>query len=362
MARHLFVAVTPTAFGEVLQGRRVAEALVRAGDHVSFLAPAEVQGALAGAPVRRGVIEALGAAMLDDLVVQVGESFDTVCLVDLAAVALTFQRHGLDLRRLSHARLVALDLWSLAETDLVFDFGATRQPLPDGVLAIPRLVPVPFARPEAAGGYAAWPSNQPLAPEQRRAVRARLGLPDERVVVIPSAAWQAPERQVDPASRAAAIAVPPMLLDRAVRAGATVVHVGPHAWAPASAHYRHLPQLPPAEFADVIAAADAVVTANISATTIATALAAEVPVVVIGCAGGEIPPFAVWPLGLRDLLAPVLADNPLLACVRRVELHDEPGFAAALEPDPGWLARTRDYRARVAALPGPDARYRELTS
>jgi Family of unknown function (DUF6365) len=362
---HLFVAVTPTAFGEVLHGRRLAEALVAAGDRVSFIAPSEVQPALAGAPVRRGVLERLGTTVLDELLHQLAasEPFDSMCLVDLAAVALTFGLHALPFAavRNAHRRVVALDLWSLAETDRVFDFGDQRVPLPADVLDIPHIVPVPFARPDVHNGYDAWPRNQPLTPAQRAAVRQRMGLaPDERVVVLPTATWQTHAHQLDATTRASALAVPPLLLARIARSGATLVHVGPAAWAPPSAHYRHVAQLPPDEFQQLIGAADAVLTTNLSATTIATALAADVPVVAVTCDGGDVAPFRVWPLGLCGLLAPVLAGNPLLACVRVVDLFDEAGFAAAFEPDPRWLERVRSYRAQVAALPGPAARYAEL--
>ncbi len=363
--RHLFVAVMRTAFGEVLQARRLADALVADGDHVSFVAPAEVQAALAGGPFRRGVIESLGAPLLDELLPQLAasERCDSVCLVDLAAVVLVFGQLGLPLASLREipARVVALDLWSLAETDRVFDFGAIRQVIPEDALAIPQLVPVPFARPEARGGYNAWPSNRALAPADRAEVRRRHGLAaDERVLVLATAAWQAPERALDDAMRASAQAVPPILLARAARAGATVVHVGPAAWQTPGPRYRHLPQLPPSEFQAVVAAADALVTANLSATTIATALAAEVPVIAVTCDGPTIPPFRVWPLGMTHLLGQLLADNPLLSCVRVVDLFDEDAFVAALPPDPGWPAQLAEYRARVAALPGPAARYRAL--
>src|SRR5205823_6383344 len=162
-----------TAFGEVLQGRRLAEALVAAGDEVSFVAPSDVMPALAGAPVRRGVLEQFGTPMLDALLPQLAEHerCDSMCLVDLAAVALTFGQHGLrldPLRTIPH--LVALDLWSLAETERVFDFGEARTPLPDDVLAFPRLVPVPFARPDTPGGYNAWPPNRPLGDDARARV------------------------------------------------------------------------------------------------------------------------------------------------------------------------------------------------
>src|SRR5258706_1617721 len=199
--RHVFVAVTPTAFGEVLQGRRVAEALVAAGDHVSFVAPEKVMPALAGAPMRRGVLEQFGTSMLDSLLPQLAEMerCDSMCLVDLAAVALTFGQHGLSLAPLrAIPNVVALDLWSLGETDRVFDFGAAHTPLPDDVLAFPRLVPVPFARPDAPGGYNAWAPNRPLDAGARAHVRDQLGIgAGERVIVMPTAAWQAPHHQRD---------------------------------------------------------------------------------------------------------------------------------------------------------------------
>src|SRR5882724_2437296 len=201
--RHLFVAVVPTAYGEVVLARRLAEALVADGDHVSFVAPLDVMPALAGAPVRCGVLDGLGAPMLDTLIIQLAEMerYDSLCLVDLSAVALTFGQRGLRLEALRAieargTRLVAIDAWSLAEGDRVFDFGDQRVPLPETVLAIPRAVPVPFARPEIAGGYDAWPTNRPIGDDARARVRERLGLASgERLVVMPSAAWQEPERQ-----------------------------------------------------------------------------------------------------------------------------------------------------------------------
>jgi len=353
--RHLFVAVTPTAFGEVLHGRRVAEALAAAGDHVSFVAPAEVQPALAGAPFRRGVLEKLGTSLLDVMIPQLAaaERADTVCLVDLAAVALTFGQQGLSLEALrAIPGIVALDLWNLVETDLVFDFGTTRVPLPRSVLSFPRLVPVPFARPTAAGAYNAWPANRPLSPGDRARVRARYQL-DGHVFVLPVAAWQAPERQTDPRALAHARALPPVLVAHVAASGATLVRPPSAPWLPPSPCSRHLAQLPPADFAELVGAADAVITANLSATTIATALAAEVPVIAI-----TSPDFAVWPIGLGALLAPVLRDNPLLPCLRLISPDDE----LPLAPAPEWKSHVGAYRADVARLPSVTARYAELTS
>jgi hypothetical protein len=358
--RHLFVAVVPTAFGEVLQGRRLAEALVAAGDSVAFVAPSAVMPALAGAPVRRGVLKQFGTRMLDVLLPQLAaqDHYDSVCLVDLAAVALTFGQNLLSLAPVrAIANVVALDLWSLAETERVFDFGQRHSQLPEEVLAFPRLVPVPFARPEADGGYNAWAPNRPLSPDERARVRERFGVSGERVLVMPTAAWQAPDRHDDPRARELARQVPPVLMARVARSGATLVHVGPAPWAEPSPRYRHLAQLPPADFQDLVGAADAVLTANLSATTIATALAAEVPVVAV-----TSPQFRVWPLGYVKLLGPVLADNPMMSCVREVDIGDEHGFLAALEPDASWRPRLTAYRDRVHALPSPAARYTQLTT
>jgi hypothetical protein len=368
--RHLFVAVTPVAFGEVVQARRVAAELVAGGDEVLFLAPAALQPALAGAPVRRGVLDRLGVWVLDEIVGQVAaaERCASVCLVDLAAVAQTCARDGIDLGGLvarAPAPVVALDLWSLGEGERVFDLGATRQPLGPEVLGIPRLVPVPLARPEVPEAYAAWPGNQPLAPEARAAVRRRLGVDagSKRMVIMPSASWQRAAAQPDAATRASATVVPPLVLARLAGLDATLIHVGPERWAPDGPRYRHVAPLPPPEFERLVAAADRLLTLNISATSIATALAAGVPVVAVFSAGGPgVAPFRVWPLGLGRLLAPVLDDNPFLGCVRAVELFDEDGFAAALGDDERERERIAAYRARVAALPSAAVRYRQVTS
>jgi len=306
------------------------------------------------------VLEQFGTPMLDVLVPQLAEHehYDSVCLVDLAAVALTFGQHRLSLEPVrAIANVVALDLWSLSETERVFDFGERRSQLPEEVLAFPRLVPVPFPRPDAAGGYNAWAPNRPLSPDDRARVRERFGITGERVIVMPTAAWQAPEAQADPRAEELARRLPPLLLARVERTGATLVHVGPKPWAPPSPRYRHVSQLPPADFQDLVGAADALLTANMSATTIPTALAAEVPVVAV-----TSPQFRVWPLGYVELLGPVLAGNPMMSCVREVDLGDEPGFIAALEPDASWRQRLVAYRDRVHALPSPAARYTQLTT
>lgn len=367
MARHhLFVCVVPMAFGEMLQARRVAEALVVAGDRVSFVAPAEVQGVLAGAPIRCGILARFGMTMLDEILAELvaQDTYDSVCLVDLTAFALAYGARGFrfgSLREL-HPHVVALDLWNLAESSRIYDVGSLRMPLQPDVLELPRLVPVPFARPSAASAYDAWPASGPLTPAARAAVRAELGIESAtRVLVMPTASWQEPAHQQDAMALASALAVPPLVLAHVARSGATLVHVGPVAWAEPSATYRHLAALPSRAFQQLVGAADALLTANLSATSIATALAAEVPVVAFRSAGrGAIAPFCVWPLGLCGFLDPVLAANPLLDCVRVVELFDEDGLAGALAPDASATTRVRAYRDRVHALPGPAARYAEL--
>jgi hypothetical protein len=356
---------------------------------VLFLGPAEVAGAVAGAGVRFGRADAaLGA--LDRAVPEVvaDERCDSIVLVDAASVWQTFQALGLDFTRLERAPvpLLALDLWNLDEVAPVWDLGPSQtRLLPARLRALPRLVPVPFARPETPTGYDALPR---LPAIDRAAARAELGLDDDdRLVLWPTALWQHPSAQLDPAWRGLAAALPPLVLGYLAALGprVRVLHVGPRPLAGvAGTATWHKPRLPPAEFARCVAAADLVLGFNLAASTIATAIAAGTPVVVGVCSHAAPPPdpapvvraflaraplyrFRVWPIGLFAMLEPALAGNPYLDALEVVELLEPrrfaltvgellfvPGRAAALR------ARQDTYRRRVAALPGGAERLRLL--
>jgi hypothetical protein len=124
--------------------------------------------------------------------------------------------------------------------------------------------------------------------------------------------------------------------------------------------YRFLRHVDLGRFDELLAASDLLLTLNVAATTIGTALAARVPVLALGSAGRhpDVHPFRVWPLGLAGFLAPVLAGNPYLDAIETAELLDGDATVAAcrrLLHDPvardAHLGRRDAYVATLSRLP-----------
>jgi hypothetical protein len=384
--RHLFVTVHETAFGEVLQGVRLAGELVAAGDQVFYLAPAAVRPALAGAPVKVGTIDLVVRALDQVLAPAVAETrADVVCLVDALWTFTAFHVRGLDAGAIVRlpVPVVALDVWDLARTGLVVDSAAGTFELDARALALPRVVPVPFAHPGAAGAYRALPAVNARA---RAARRAALGLRDgERAILFPTAMWQHREAALA-ATRPLAESVPPLLYDYVRELGdVRLVHVGPWRLPGADAlgdRYIYHPPAPRAVFEELVAAADLLLTLNAAATTISTAIAARLPVLLavhdrVPAAPGPLVarflagapplrPLRAWPGGMAAFIGRTLADNPYLDAVTTVELLDETALLSAarallFDPAAADEARGRQerYAALVAALPTGRDRYVE---
>jgi hypothetical protein len=225
----------------------------------------------------------------------------------------------------------------------------------------------------------------------RAAARASLGLDDDaRLIVTTTASWQTAKAQPDGQGRAAAAALPPLLLDALATLDprVRVVHVGPEAFGPSALadRYRWLAPQPAARFLEILAAGDLLLSLNLSATTIGAAVASQLPVVVgtsslrgtpeeVAAALPSPPspallewlrlqsprtPFRVWPLGLHDFLGPIFADNPYTSTFDVVELFHLPGVrdaCARLLFDPAAAdsqrARQAAYAERVRTLPSP---------
>lgn len=385
--RHLFLTLHEVAFGEVVLGARLATELVAAGDEVIYLAPRAVVPALKGAPVRLGMIDhALRRldSMLAEVVAETGAQ--AVCLVDAQSTFASFQHRGLDCGRIFDVSvpLVSIDVWDLAHGGLVVDFAGPGFTLDARVLKIPKLVPVPFARPTADGAYCMLPNAEDLDGARARG-RARLGLADGDVAIfMPSAAWQHREAAIS-LTRPSAQAVPKLLAQYVKALGARLVHVGPWRFPDVDvlgADYIHLRQVPRAEFAELVAASDLLLSLNSAATTIGTALVANLPVLLLHHdatppapgpivteflrTAPPIPPFRAWPSGLKKLLSASLADNPFQTAIPSLELFDEAvvlATAGALLRDPATIAaaraRMREYVDVVRALPTGRQRYFE---
>lgn len=415
--KHLFLAPLATSLGEALHGIRLASALAAAGDAVEFLAPAALAPMLAGAPVRYGcidqVMECLGEAVLDRLM---SARWDSLALVDLAAVYKTFDGYGLDLTPLTHAGVpvVALDCWDLAESGLHWDYGPEIYRIDAARLAAlgvmeRRMVPVPFVRPEVANGYDALPEIPPLLPAERAQVRSELGLSGalhaahgsgERLILWPSAGWQHRGAHQDPQRQRLCDAIPELLAGHlaSLPAATRVLHLGPEPYAAAAAilgpRYRHLAQVAPADFARLLRAADLLLSCNAAATTLGSAIAAELPILLgVNSIGGSslaelagkapapliarvrdwagrhlpLPPLRAYPLSLYSFLAPVLRDNPCYEALTPVELLDAEGFTAAArallyeqERRAAVQQGQRRLAQRIHRLPSGRARYLSL--
>lgn len=389
------LAVTPTAFGEVLLGMRLAREL-RARDHeVRLLAPESLRAIALDAGVRFGAFDPV-ASRLDVVLASLvrDERLDSITLLDAAAVFQGFDRLHLDASVFARlgVPVVALDIWNLDESGLAWDHAGGRIDIDGRATAIPRIVPVPFARPTAARGYNALPVARPI---DRRAARDELGLGDARVIFWPTALWQAPRLQATASGRRLAEAVPTLLVHYVAALGpdVRVVHVGPEpmrAGAALGDRYRWIPQLPAERFHALLAASDVMLGANLAATTLPSAIAYEVPAVVavnsyaeasseaieavrgrLGArarawveANPALYRFRVWPAGLHATLGAVIAGNPFTEAIEIVELLDEERMVSTLRMllfDDAAATRARErqraYRAEVARLPPVIARF-----
>jgi len=316
---------------------------------------------------------------------------DSVVLCDFHGCANYFLRRDIDPMFLwaYGVPVLALDIWNSAETDCDVDlFGEASKPRATGIDRVAgRLVPVPFGRPTAEAAYRALGTDAPLRPAARAAVRRGLGLDQAPVVLFCTADWQ---HQVQNArGRRLQHAVPEILwrylrqIDEQIR----LLHVGPAPLSLSVTDDRYLwrPSLPPETFTDVLGTVDFVLSANISATTNARAVAAGVPVIVVqnsysgdtleeieATAPAPISPavreliagalpwysFSLWPLGYRQYLAPLLRDNPYCSVVEVVEILDEPRFVSTgrqlifdTSARDGAKDRMSKYVARVGELP-----------
>ncbi|HEY8473289.1 MAG TPA: DUF6365 family protein [Natronosporangium sp.] len=167
----------------------------------------------------------------------------------------------------------------------------------------------------------------------------------------------------------------------ALRRPLRVVHVGPRRWRFRTAEqidYQHFRRLPYPMFHARLAAADLFLTTNLLSATLARAVLAGVPALVLEndreLAQPAAPdwlvataprlrtayPFRVAPLGWHDLLAPLLADNPYRDCFATAGILDRTEVVRQLTgllDDPPTRAGVRqrqfDYRARLSELGSP---------
>lgn len=299
----------------------------------------------------------------------------TVVFCDYFSNANFLVKMGVDPGILNFENVVSftLDVWNFEQTGYTLDmFQGERQSLGRGdeqewskrFNAIPhKLKPVPLIAPATtAGVFCSLPSSAECTAAARRAERNMLGLKDSSKLVLFCTSNFQHVRYSSAAGVRLAASVPLLLADYLARLGEDVhlVHVGPQAYdvkERLNGRYHWLPSVPPGRFAALLAGVDLFLSANISSTTIATAMVCRLPTLVVQNSisadsreqaeaamlqpasprlsqwlDKSLPlfPFALWPLGYHRFLAPLLRENPYATALEIVELLDERRVEAAL--------------------------------
>ena len=392
---HLFVATAPQ--GELVFARRIAAELQARGDRAVFVAPQAAAPTFGGDGIR-SVVFTRSIKRLDRLIPRIirAERCHSVVLVDAASVYghLHWTKVDPDFLLSLDVPAIALDTWNLPDTGIQLDYG--RHPMhfsPRALDLSRRLIPAPHIRPTRKQGiYNALPATVPPSSRERRRWRAELGLRrGERLVLMTTSGWQLPGSQQLPHVVRSARLLPELVAALLARVGPhlRVLHVGPRPDVPLGkalqGRYHWRPQMPAARFSKLVAAADLLLTFNVSSTVVGSAIAAGLPVLVgmnshdcrtVGDALALLPArpspmlhgwlrravpvhrFHLWPVGLFGFLSRVLARNPYRSAFRQIEVLEEETFrdtcrALLFDPKVADAERERQeaYREVVRRLP-----------
>lgn len=404
--RHLFISLNSNSWGSAIITRVIADELAGLGDEVLFLVHQSVASALSGASFQVVALPDHMGPLMGVYIENVLASYDpnVVILADYFGNANFLVRMGVSSDCLvpESARIFAVDSWDYERTGYQVDT-TSGQSIRVGPntgddeshwhkqfesIAC-KLKPVPMVAPdESTGSFCTLTSPATLHARGRREWRHRIGLGDhDKTVLFCSNRWQHQGPGGPFGNQAEAL--PKLLAQYLARLGESVhlVHVGPQSYdlePQLKNRYHLLPPLAPSDFESMIAGIDLMVSANISATTIAKAMTYGVPVVVlqnsISVASREeaeaamagkssdwlrtwlsqavpLRPFSLWPLGFHRFLAPLLQDNPYVAALDIVEILDEvhtESTVAGLLFDPArredQLHRQAGYMNQVRSL------------
>jgi hypothetical protein len=381
--QHLLVAIHDRSWGRAEMAVRVAQELRTAGDQARFLLHNSVVPLVqdAGFPIQP-VDDHMGGLVrlaLDTLIRQVQP--DSLIFFDYFNTCNYLL--GLGIEDASFlleypCTIASLDTWDAALTGTRFDlFGRSEGSLALGDVEARgeefdriahRLIPVPIAPiDDRPGKFACLPalSLRPLSGRgsDRGGWARRLGIPDShKTVLFCSSEWQ--QLRGDHESGRRIVRLLSRLMGAYLdRLGPTVhlIHVGPQSYSLQSVlGQRYHWQLPlgRAEFEELVASSDLLLTANVSATTIAWAIQMGVPVVVLensrmlrsmdeveSVVDGQLSeaarvllrealpvyPFRLWPLGYYAFLQPLLADNAYCQAFEMVEVVNERGVVSICE-------------------------------
>ncbi len=375
--RHLVVALGRSSWGRAIMMRAIADELSAIGDEVIFLASESLSPLLSKASFKfEAVSDAMGPLIglyFEHLIAE--EAPATIILGDYFSNANFLDFHGVATEKIlsESGKIFTLDVWDFQQTGYAIDvYGGQRRTLGRGheqewsrqFQAIPyKLKPAPIVAPTPfCDSFCNLPPDECYKREDRHSARNSLGISaTDKIVLFCTAQWQHATYDSDTATRLA-VSLPALIADYLSGLGRSVhlLHVGPQAYDLHSrlpGRYHWLPQLAPERFDELLASVDLLLSANISATTIAKAMVYGVPVLVLqnSCtaenreqAEAESPhppsarlrrwlqdaaplfPFSLWPIGYHRFLAPLLHDNPYVKALDVVELLDEQQVESSL--------------------------------
>lgn len=396
MARHAIFAIMAQDDALDVAVRVGLEARAR-GHEVALHAPAHAAYAAQAEGLAYTALDVEDAGACIDATC---EEADSVLVVDVLPTIAALGKAGVERMR-KNDKLVVLDPWDIALGDRTLDVATTPQALPKGaLLSSKRLVPVPSNAAEIDGAFRALP-EVPVEKDRavrRASARKALGIgPNDRVLLLGTGLWQSPELQHDEECRVLARRVPALLLDRIAALGERVHVVNtspyplPHWEERLGARYHWLLPAGVARTGNRYAAADLVLTLDVSAAAVGWAIAWAVPLLVVsssfgGATAGDVVatakleigsetlawlqtsvpliPFRAWPAGLYRTLQPPPGAIPSWT---EAELLDEIGFsdaARALLFDVRERARAlsahAEYAAALAGLKSGGERWEEL--
>ena len=409
--RLLFLAVSQRAYGETVIGLSLARQLARRGVQSHFVVEAAAEPVVARGGFPYTALDASAGPLARLMVDEVVADFqpDAIVLADYLIYYRTMytefrinpwfiDRYGIP--------VLPIDIWQVAGRGTEADFGGKREPVADPrINELPAcLQPVPIAAPQAGAAsagrrcqvfpYRLSENDGRVSRRTKTHIRDTFDIPaGHRLVLVTVAGWQnSLDSRYDARFHRVAARVP-LLLAHYLRALSPDTHflfVGdvPAALSELPADRTIvLPSSSPRRFGVLLGAADLVISLNAASTTVAQAIMADVPALVIANkftvpAGGDhgadgadglaltpevrdwladtVPlyPFRVWPLGYHGFLGPVLAGNPYADALAVTELLDEQGTVSAAEAllydhaTQDAYARARaGYHQIVAGLP-----------
>jgi hypothetical protein len=408
--RLLFSAVCPTGFGETLIGVSLADQLRKLGVSSHFIIQPHALRMLVRAKNSPGheytVLEPqmgpLAKLLVDDAIATFRP--DAIVLADYLTHCRTFSRtYHLDpwFIESSGVPVIPIDIWELEKTGYRIDLATDDvSEVNERFRDLPaQLRPVPLAHLEPDGTgrarpFRVWDRDDRVSARTRNHLRTTLGLEkQDKLVLLATAAWQLGKgirhrKQVLPVRDGMPRILAHYLQQLPPQTHFLLAGEAPEVLAELPGDRIHrLPPCLPDRFGNLLGAADAILSMNISATTVTRAVMAGVPAMVLGNRfdigdqedagkaeaelGGFSPavrenlpgamplyPFRLWPLSYYKFLTPLLTDNPFTAAVTRAEILDEQavtgGLTRLLYDQPTRseaLARQSAYADRVRALP-----------